>query len=144
MFGLEQALSERFDALTCRIRRERDRANWGGAGWLMLGDAAFMAAYVAAIGWVVMRAARGEIGVGDVVLTATMAGALVGAIAMVVLIGQYLPFMLLTVERFHWLEDLVQAQPTAPAARRRRRPCCLAASSSTRSPSLISTARSRL
>jgi ABC-type multidrug transport system fused ATPase/permease subunit len=117
VFGLEPALSERFDALTRRIRRERDRANWGGAGWLMLGDAAFMAAYVAAIGWVVMRAARGEIGVGDVVLTATMAGALVGAIAMVVMIGQYLPFMLLTIERFHWLEDLVQAQPTAPAAK---------------------------
>ena len=46
-----------------------------------------------------------------------MAGALVGAIAMVVMIGQYLPFMLLTIERFHWLEDLVQAQPTAPAAK---------------------------
>ena len=127
VFGLEQALSDRFDTLTKRIRRERDRASWGGAGWLMLGDAAFMAAYVAAIGWVVIRAARGEIGVGDVVLTATMAGALVGAIAMVVMIGQYLPFLLLTIERFHWLEDFAAAEPAAPRRprrrRRRRRPC---------------------
>ena len=116
VFGLEQVLGERFDALTQRIRRERDRANWEGAGWLMLGDAAFMAAYVAAIGWVVLRAARGEIGVGDVVLTATMAAALVGAIAMVVIIGQYLPFMMLTIERFHWLEDLARVAPDAPAS----------------------------
>jgi ATP-binding cassette, subfamily B, bacterial len=114
VFGLEQALTDRFDALTQRIRRERDRANWGGAGWLMLGDASFMAAYVAAIGRVVLRAAHGEIGVGDVVLTATMAAALVGAIAMVVMIGQYLPFMMLTIERFHWLEDLARAAPEAP------------------------------
>jgi len=121
VFGLEQALAARFDALTQRIRRERDRANWGGAGWLMLGDASFMAAYVAAIGWVVLRAARGEIGVGDVVLTATMAGALVGAIAMVVMIGQYLPFMMLTIERFHWLEDLANAAP-APAGGPKRPP----------------------
>lgn len=70
-----------------------------------------MAAYVAAIGWVVIRAARGEIGVGDVVLTATMAGALVGAIAMVVMLGQYLPTLMLTVERFHWLEDFAKSAP---------------------------------
>jgi ATP-binding cassette subfamily B protein len=113
VFGLQKALTDRFLGLTMQIRRERDRANWGGAGWLILGDAAFMGAYVAAIGWVVIRAARGEIGVGDVVLTATMAAVLVGAIALVVLIGQYLPTLMLTIERFHWLEDYAQAAPEA-------------------------------
>jgi ABC-type multidrug transport system fused ATPase/permease subunit len=115
VFGLQQPLADRFDQLTRQIRRQRDRANWGGAGWLMLGDAIFMGSYVAAIGWVVLRAARGEIGVGDVVLTATMAGALVGAIAMVVMLGQYLPTLMLTIERFHWLEDFVHAAPEAAA-----------------------------
>jgi ATP-binding cassette subfamily B protein len=109
VFGLQQALTDRWWALTQKIRRERDRANWGGAGWLILGDAAFMGAYVVAIGWVVIRAARGELGVGDVVLTASMAAMLVGAIALVVALGQALPTILLTLERFHWLEDFARA-----------------------------------
>ena len=116
VFGLQQALTDRWWDLTLNIRRERDRANWGGAGWLMLGDTAFMAAYVAAIGWVVIRAARGEIGVGDVVLTATMAATLVGVIMLVTALGQALPTLLLTIERFHWLEDFAQGaqEPTRP------------------------------
>jgi ATP-binding cassette subfamily B protein len=108
VFGLQQPLTDRWLDLTRKIRRERDRANWGGAGWMILGDAAFMGAYVAAIGWVVIRAARGDLGVGDVVLTATMAAALVGAIALVVALGQALPTILLTLERFHWLEDFTR------------------------------------
>ncbi len=116
VFGLQQALTDRWWDLTLKIRRERDRANWGGAGWLMLGDAAFMAAYVAAIGWVVIRAARGEIGVGDVVLTATMAATLVGVVTLVTALGQALPTLLLTIERFHWLEDFSQGaqEPARP------------------------------
>ena len=112
VFGLERALTDRWWALTRKIRYERDHANWGGAGWLMLGDAAFMAAYVAAIGWVVIRAARGEIGVGDVALTATMAATLVGVITLVTTLGQALPQLLLMLERYHWLEDF--AKPAAP------------------------------
>jgi ATP-binding cassette subfamily B protein len=119
VFGLQQALTDRWWALTRRIRHERDHANWGGAGWLMLGDAAFMAAYVAAIGWVVLRAARGEIGVGDVALTATMAATLVGVITVVTSLGQALPTLLLTLERYHWLEDFAKkeqqgARPNRP------------------------------
>jgi ATP-binding cassette subfamily B protein len=110
VFGLERALTDRWWDLTRKIRRERDRANWGGAGWLMLGDAAFMAAYVAAIGWVVIRAANGEIGVGDVALTATMAATLVGVITVVTTLGQALPTLLLTLERYHWLEDFAKAE----------------------------------
>jgi ATP-binding cassette subfamily B protein len=117
VFGLQQALTDRWWDLTLKIRRERDRANWGGAGWLMLGDAAFMAAYVAAIGWVVIRAAGGEIGVGDVVLTATMSATLVGAIALVVALGQALPTLLLTIERFHWLEDFARGEVETAAPR---------------------------
>jgi len=116
VFGLQQALTDRWWQLTRKIRRERDRANWGGAGWLILGDAAFMGAYVAAIGWVVIRAARGEIGVGDVVLTATMAATLVGVITLVTSLGQALPTLMLTIERFLWLEDFVGAgqEPVTP------------------------------
>jgi ATP-binding cassette subfamily B protein len=43
--------------------------------------------------------------------------ALVGAIAMVVMLGQYLPNILLTIERFHWLEDFAQAPPEAGGAK---------------------------
>jgi len=116
VFGLQQALTDRWWDLTRKIRHERDRANWGGAGWLIAGDAAFMAAYVAAIGWVVIRAARGEIDVGDVVLTATMAATLVGVITLVTTLGQALPTLMLTIERYLWLEDFVGAglEPAAP------------------------------
>jgi ABC-type multidrug transport system fused ATPase/permease subunit len=115
-FGLQQALTDRFNALTSAIRRQRDRATWGGAFWLIAGDAVFMAAYVAAISWVVVRAARGEIGLGDVVLTATMAASLVGAIAMVAAVGQMLPTFQLTIERFHWLEDYARESERASAS----------------------------
>jgi ATP-binding cassette subfamily B protein len=124
VFGLQQALTDRWWALTRKIRRERDWANWGGAGWLMLGDAIFMAAYVAAIGWVVIRAARGEIGVGDVALTATMAATLVGVITLVTTLGQALPQLLLMLERYHWLEDFAQAEQ-APATQNLRPPLVL-------------------
>jgi ABC-type multidrug transport system fused ATPase/permease subunit len=117
VFGLEQALAGRWTDLTLKIRRERDRANWGGAGWLMLGDAMFMAAYVAAIGWVVIRAARGEVGVGEVALTATMAATLVGVITLVTTLGSVLPNVTLTLERFHWLEDFVAAGRDAATPR---------------------------
>jgi ATP-binding cassette subfamily B protein len=111
VFGLEQTLTNRWWSLTRTIRHERARSDWGGAGWLMLGDCVFMAAYVAAIGWVVIRAAKGEIGVGDVVLTATMAATLLGVVNLVALLGQSVPLFLLTIERFHWLEDFARAEP---------------------------------
>jgi ABC-type multidrug transport system fused ATPase/permease subunit len=116
VFGLQQALTDRWWGLTRKIRRERDWANWGGGGWLILGDAAFMAAYVAAIGWVVIRAAQGEIGVGDLVLTTTMAATLIGVITLVTTLGQALPTLLLTIERFQWLEDFAHAglEPARP------------------------------
>ncbi len=116
VFGLQQVLRDRLWDISLMIRREWDRSNWGSAGWLILGDTAFMAAYVAAIGWVVLRAARGEIGVGDVVLTATMAATLVGAITMVVTLGQTLPRLMLTLERYHWLEDFAGAEEKTAAA----------------------------
>ena len=126
VFGLEQELLARFQALTLQIRRRRDRANWGGALWLSLGDFCFMSGCVAAIGWVVIRAARGEIGIGDVVLTATMAATTVSLVTSVLQYGQSLQATLLTVERFHWLEDFAaESRPprppiaTPPAALRR-------------------------
>lgn len=105
VFGLQQTLADRFLSLTQTIQRQSDRANWGGAGWLILGDVVFMAAYVAAIGWVVLRAAAGQIGIGDVVLTTTMAATLVGAINGMAGLGQSLPMVVLAAQRFHWLED---------------------------------------
>ena len=116
VFGIQRALTDRFNALTDKIHGDRDRAAWGGAYWLMAGDAIFMAAYVAAIGWVLIRAARGEIGIGDVALTVTMSATLVGAITMVTQLGQTFPMILLTVERFHWLEDSAREAVRAPAS----------------------------
>jgi len=110
VFGLQQVLTDRLWDISLNIRRLWDRSNWGSTGWLMLGDIAFMAAYVAAIGWVVLRAARGEVGVGDVVLTATMAATLVGAIATAVALGQAVPRLMLTLERYHWLEDYARSE----------------------------------
>jgi ATP-binding cassette, subfamily B, bacterial len=105
VFGLQQELADRFMGLTRTIQRQRDEANWGSTGWLILGDVIFMAAYVAAIGWVVLRAVRGESSLGDVVLTTTMAATLVGAINGMAAFGLSLPMVLTTAERFHWLED---------------------------------------
>lgn len=109
VFGLEATLAGRFLRLTMQIQGETDRSTWGSAAWFMLGDACFMAAYVAAIGWVVLRATAGQIGVGDVVLTTTMAATLVGAINGMAALSASLPNVMLVAERFHWLEDFAQA-----------------------------------
>ncbi|HEY5008102.1 MAG TPA: ABC transporter ATP-binding protein, partial [Caulobacteraceae bacterium] len=125
VFGLEPELLSRFQALTLQIRRNRDRANWGGTLWLSLGDFVFMAGCVGAIGWMVIRAARGEVGIGDVVLTATMAATVVGLVTSVLQYGQSLQATLLTVERFHWLEDFALESRAAPSARRASPPAAL-------------------
>jgi ATP-binding cassette, subfamily B, bacterial len=115
VFGLEQELLARVQVLTAQIRRRRDRANWGGMLWLALGDFVFMTGCVGAIGWVVIRAARGEVSLGDVALTATMAATVVGLVSSVLQYGQSLQATLLTVERFHWLEDFAAENRTPPA-----------------------------
>jgi ABC-type multidrug transport system fused ATPase/permease subunit len=114
VFGLEQELLSRFQALTLQIRRNRDRANWGGMLWFSLGDFIFMTGCVGAIGWVVIRAARGEVSLGDVALTATMAATIVGLVTSVLQYGQSLQATLLTVERFHWLEDFAAESRSKP------------------------------
>jgi ABC-type multidrug transport system fused ATPase/permease subunit len=116
VFGLEEELASRFDALTQQIRRTRNRANWAGTLWLCLGDLVFMVGCLGAIALVVVSAAYGEIGIGDIALAATMAATTVGLVTSVLQYGQSLQEMLLTVERFHWLEDFV-AQATPPRAR---------------------------
>jgi ABC-type multidrug transport system fused ATPase/permease subunit len=119
VFGLGEELASRFDALTRQIRRTRNRANWTGTLWLCLGDLVFMAGCLGAIALVVVRAAHGEIGIGDIALAATMAATTVSLVTSVLQYGQSLQEMLLTVERFHWLEDFAAqaAPPRAPTAR---------------------------
>jgi ATP-binding cassette subfamily B protein len=116
VFGLQRELADRFAGLTRTIQHQRDVANWGNAAWLVLGDVSFMAAYVAAIGWIVVRAARGESSVGDVVLTTTMAATLVGAINSMAAFSLSVPMVMITAERFHWLEDFAEDARAAGAA----------------------------
>ena len=55
-----------------------------------------------------LRAAAGQISVGDVVLTTAMAATLVGAINGMAALSSSLPNVMLVAERFHWLEDFAQ------------------------------------
>ncbi len=113
VFGAAVPLASRHQALARRINAGTTRAAvlgglFGAAGWLM-----FAAAFVAGIAAVVVRAAHGTAGVGEVVLAVTLvqrAQLQVGQAAAA--IGQLLTTTR-TARRLLWLEDYAAADGRA-------------------------------
>jgi ABC-type multidrug transport system fused ATPase/permease subunit len=122
IFGLGPVLAQRYRDITAQTRKLNVRMNWGGALWSALGDMAFTAGCVAAIAWLVVRAAAGAVSPGGVALAATMATGLIMQMTMALQFAQYLQAITTTAERYLWLVDFsndavraVTGQGGAPA-----------------------------
>jgi ATP-binding cassette, subfamily B, bacterial len=120
IFGLENEFLRRVRGLTNQVQIAKDRASWQTAIWLSLTDVIFMAGCLGAIALVVVRAAQHELGIGDVVLVATMAAGITMLMNGALQSSFFLQNMLLTVERYLWLVDF-----SAEAARSPRRKMAL-------------------
>ncbi|HEY3797237.1 MAG TPA: ABC transporter ATP-binding protein [Caulobacteraceae bacterium] len=116
VFGLGDELSQRYRDLTASTRQLNIRANWVGAVWSSLGDLAFTVGCVAAIAWLVVRAASGQVSPAGVVLAATMATGLVLQMNGALQFAQYLQAMTVTVERYLWLTDFSNEAVSATRA----------------------------
>jgi ATP-binding cassette subfamily B protein len=105
IFGLGPEFLERFRQITQQTRALNIRMNWGGALWSAAGDMAFTLGCVAAIAWLVVRAAQGAVTPGGVVLAATLATGLILQMTYALQFAQYLQAIMVTAERYLWLVD---------------------------------------
>ena len=105
IFGLETELLRRVRILTDEVQVRKDEVNRLEAIWLSLTDVVFMLGCVGAIAWVVVRAARHEVSLGDVVLVTTMAAGINFLLTNTLQFSYFLQNMLRTVERYLWLVD---------------------------------------
>lgn len=126
IFGLGAELAKRYRDITATTRHLNVRANWGGATWSSLGDMAFTLGCVAAVAWLVFRAAQGAVSPGGVVLAATLATGLIIQMTFALQFAQYFQAIMTTVERYQWLVDFsdtaakaASGKAAAPAALRR-------------------------
>jgi ATP-binding cassette subfamily B protein len=105
IFGLGAELAKRYRDISATTRHLNVRANWGGAIWSSLGDMAFTLGCVAAVAWLVVRAAQGAVSPGGVVLAATLATGLIIQMTFALQFAQYFQAIMTTVERYEWLVD---------------------------------------
>src|SRR5262249_49934358 len=105
IFGLGAELAERYRRSTDLTRDLNVRSNWGGALWSAAGDAIFTLGCVAAIAWLVVRAATGAVSPGGGVLAATLATGLIMQMTQALQLAQYLQTVMTTAERYLWLVD---------------------------------------
>ena len=105
IFGLGDEMLRRHRAITDQLAAINRRSVWGASLWSGAGGLAFIAGCVAAIAWVVVRGARGEVSLGNVVLATTLVSTLTVLITTALQMGQFLQTTLQTVERYLWLVD---------------------------------------
>ena len=105
VFGLCEEMLRRHRAITETLRRMAREASQRAVFWSMTGSLAFTTGCVLAIGWVVLRGARGEVSLGNVVLAATLTTTVSTLMTTTLQMGQYLENTLQTVERYLWLVD---------------------------------------
>ena len=123
VFGLAEEMLRRHRAISATLRRMAREASRRAVFWSMTGSLAFTVGCVLAIAWVVVRGARGEVSLGNVVLAATLTTTLSTLMTTALQMGQHLQTTLLTVERYLWLVDFSaeSADQASPAARPPRR-----------------------
>jgi len=105
VFGLAEEMLRRHRAITAELRRLARLASQRTVFWSMTGSLAFTVGCVASIAWIVVRGARGEVGLGDVVLAASLTTMLSTLMTTALQMGQLLQSTLITVERYLWLVD---------------------------------------
>ena len=119
IFGLAEEMLRRHRAITITLRGMAREASRRAVFWSMTGSVAFTLGCVLAIGWVVLRAARGEVSLGNVVLAATLTTTVSTLMTTALQMGQLLESTLQTVDRYLWLVDFsaASADRASPPAR---------------------------
>lgn len=118
LFRLAGELHDRFAAEQRLIRRIHFRLQIRAAGIGIVTRIAFLVGYFAAIVLVVQLAVAGRASVGDAVLTAVLAGQVLGLVTGSAELLQLLFQSLVAAGRFVYLQDLVASHRPAAAARR--------------------------
>ncbi len=114
LFGLQNEFLHRVRDISAKVQTAKDRTAWRTALILSLTDTIFMAGCLGGIALVVIRAAAHRLGLGDVVLVATMAASITLLVGATLQSGYMLQNMLLTVERYLWLADFSAAAANPP------------------------------
>jgi ATP-binding cassette subfamily B protein len=105
VFGLSRWLIDRHHAASGEVNTQRDRASRAGALLQAVDGLVSGAAYIGAIGLVLMRAVDGSATAGDVVLTVGLAASMNALVTIAVMYGTSFLRVLQTAQRFLWLDD---------------------------------------
>jgi ATP-binding cassette, subfamily B, bacterial len=127
LFRLRPELLRRFAAEHRRIRQIHVGLGLRAQGYRLAGRTAFLAGYLGAIALVVSLAGRGEVSIGDVAMTAVLAGQVLTLVIGSAELAQWLQRTLTAAARYLYLERVTQepargaatspsAADTAPAA----------------------------
>ncbi|CAA9552104.1 MAG: Efflux ABC transporter, permease/ATP-binding protein [uncultured Thermomicrobiales bacterium] len=104
VFGLLDTLLNRHQLASDAVMRERNRAEWLGAGLQSVGALVSGAAYAAAIGLVLVLAVQGSATPGDVVLAVGLAAGMNAIVSTAVFYGAHFLRVLRAADRYLWLE----------------------------------------
>jgi ATP-binding cassette subfamily B protein len=117
VFGLAPELTQRYAGLWRPVVASRDRARRVGAGLNAIGWTVFGLGYVGAIAFAVARAVSGDLSLGGVLMTVTLAGRVNSIMSQSAGMVSYLAQQLKVVGRYLWLVDHAAA---VEAGQRRR------------------------
>jgi ATP-binding cassette, subfamily B, bacterial len=116
LFRLRPELLRRFAAEHRQIRQIHVRLAVRAQGFRLLGRTAFLAGYLASIVLVVYLAARGEVSVGDVAMTAVLAGQVLTLVIGSAELAQWLQRTLTAAARYLYLERVAEPPGRRPAS----------------------------
>jgi ATP-binding cassette, subfamily B, bacterial len=116
LYRLRGELLGRFTAEHHAIRDIHVRLAVRGQAFRLIGRTVFLAGYVGAIVLVVRLAAEGTVSIGDVAMTAVLAGQALTLVAGSAEHAQWLQRTLITAGRYLFLEQVAEKRPAASAA----------------------------
>ena len=119
LFRLRGELLRRFAAEHRQIRQIHVQLAVRAQGFRLIGRTVLLAGYVGAIVLVVYLAARAEVSIGDVAMTAVLAGQVLTLVTGSAELVQWLPRTLTASARYLYLERVAE-RPTQPAPRTAR------------------------
>ena len=116
LFRLRGELLGRFAAEHREIRQIHVQLSVRAQGFRLIGRTVLLAGYLGAIVLVVYLASRAEVSIGDVAMTAVLAGQVLTLVTGSAEIAQWLPRTLTASARYLYLERVAEQPPLRPAA----------------------------
>jgi ATP-binding cassette, subfamily B, bacterial len=126
LFRLRGELMRRFTAEHREIREVHVRLAVRAQGFRLIGRAVLLAGYVGAIVLVVYLAARAEVSIGDVAMTAVLAGQVLTLVTGSAELAQWLQRTLIAAARYLYLEHVAESRGTYLAVGAAARPAAQA------------------